>query len=120
MFRLSIPVIHVASITVAEAFYCEKLGFRKEFKNQAQPEQSDPCYMGLVRDAAYLHVSSFSGDSVAGAAINLIVDDVDRLHRELQQQGVEIAMEPTDQTWGNREMYVRDPDGNCLRFLQVS
>jgi hypothetical protein len=23
---------------------------------------------------------------------------------------------PTDQTWGMRELYVRDPDGNCLRF----
>jgi hypothetical protein len=27
-------------------------------------------------------------------------------------------MPPTDQTWGNREMYVRDPDNNKIAFLQ--
>ena len=25
---------------------------------------------------------------------------------------------PTDQTWGTREFYVDDPDGNTLRFTQ--
>ena len=27
-------------------------------------------------------------------------------------------MPPTTQTWGNREMYVRDPDNNKLAFIQ--
>jgi catechol 2,3-dioxygenase-like lactoylglutathione lyase family enzyme len=40
------------------------------------------------------------------------------LHREFRGKGVPIALSPTDQTWGTREMYVRDPDGNCLRFVQ--
>jgi len=31
-------------------------------------------------------------------------------------KGVAIAVGPVDQTWGTREMYVRDADGNCLRF----
>jgi len=46
--------------------------------------------------------------------------NVDALHRELAAKGVPIALEPTDQTWGNREMYVRDPDNNCVRFIQPS
>lgn len=25
---------------------------------------------------------------------------------------------PVDQPWGNREMYVKDPDGNSIRFVQ--
>lgn len=29
-----------------------------------------------------------------------------------------IHMEPTDQSWGAREMYVRDADGNKLAFSQ--
>jgi catechol 2,3-dioxygenase-like lactoylglutathione lyase family enzyme len=32
-------------------------------------------------------------------------------------RGVPIELPPTDQTWGNREMYVNDPDGNSLRFI---
>jgi uncharacterized glyoxalase superfamily protein PhnB len=45
------------------------------------------------------------------------VEDVDALHAELVAKGVPIDLEPTDQTWGNREMYVKDPDGNSIRFV---
>jgi hypothetical protein len=27
---------------------------------------------------------------------------------------------PTDQTWGSREMYVKDEDGNSVRFVQAA
>jgi catechol 2,3-dioxygenase-like lactoylglutathione lyase family enzyme len=74
--------------------------------------------MGLVRDDARLHVSSFSGDAVAGGVAFLLVDDVDALHEELRRKNVKIALAPTDQSWGNREMYVRDPDGNSIRFTR--
>jgi uncharacterized glyoxalase superfamily protein PhnB len=37
---------------------------------------------------------------------------------EFVAKGVPIALQPTDQTWGNREMYVKDADGNCLRFVR--
>lgn len=75
--------------------------------------------MGFVRAGVTLHASSFSGDGVAGSVVNVLVDDVDALHQEFVAQGLPIAMEPTDQTWGNREMYVRGADGNCMRFLQA-
>jgi uncharacterized glyoxalase superfamily protein PhnB len=45
------------------------------------------------------------------------VEDVDALHRELIAKGVRVELEPTDQPWGNREMYVKDPDGNSIRFV---
>jgi catechol 2,3-dioxygenase-like lactoylglutathione lyase family enzyme len=112
-------VLHVASAARAEAFCCDRLGFEKGFAYRLDPARADPCYLGLVRDQARLHVSSFAGDSVAGAAVYLLVDDVDRLHEELRANGVAIELEPTDQTWGNREMYVRDPDGNCIRFIEA-
>ena len=39
------------------------------------------------------------------------------LHEELKAKGVAIDLEPTDQSWGNREMYISDPDGNSIRFV---
>ena len=45
------------------------------------------------------------------------VEDVDELHKELKAKGVVIDLEPTDQSWGNREMYVHDPDNNSIRFV---
>jgi len=47
----------------------------------------------------------------------LIVEDVNALHLEFVAKGVQIALEPTDQSWGNREMYVTDTDGNSIRFV---
>jgi hypothetical protein len=47
--------------------------------------------MGLTRDGVELHVSSFSGDAVAGGAVFLLVRDVDALHAKLVAKGVAIA-----------------------------
>jgi uncharacterized glyoxalase superfamily protein PhnB len=51
-------------------------------------------------------------------SVAFAVDDVEALHAEFLHNGVAIHMPPTDQTWGNREMYVRDPDNNKLAFIQ--
>ena len=48
----------------------------------------------------------------------LLVDDVDALHAELVAKGIPIVLPPTDQRWGNREMYVEDADGNSIRFVR--
>ena len=55
--------------------------------------------------------------------VNLLVDNVDVLYAEFLAQGVPIAEGvpiaggPVDQTWGTGEMYVKDADGNCIRFM---
>ena len=118
MFKSAIPVLHVRSAAAAEAFYCNLLGFQRGFAYRLDESKADPCYMGLVRDDAWLHVSSFSGDGVSGGVVFLMVDDVDELHEELLSKNVAIDTEPVDQTWGNREMYVKDPDGNSIRFTR--
>jgi uncharacterized glyoxalase superfamily protein PhnB len=69
-------------------------------------------------------VPTFSGDSAVGAAVYFYVEDVDALFRRLQAAGLNtpgrpdspVEDGPVDQTWGMREFYVRDPDGNVLRF----
>ena len=49
--------------------------------------------------------------------MNLMVDNVDSLFAEFAAKNVEVDVPPVDQTWGSREMYVKDADGNCLRFI---
>jgi len=116
MLKTAIPVLHVSSSTAGEAFYCTKLGFRVESVYRPT-EAQDPCYMSLVRDGATLHLSSFRDDGVPGSLVYLVVDDVDGLHRELLGRDVPIDLSPTDQSWGNREMYVRDSDRNKIAFV---
>lgn len=111
-------MLHVSSSAAAEHFYCRQLGFAVRFSHRNDDRHADPCYLGLARDGVWLHVSSFPGDGVAGGVVNIEVDEIDRLHRDLPSKGVAIELEPTDQTWGNREMYLADPDGNSIRFIQ--
>jgi catechol 2,3-dioxygenase-like lactoylglutathione lyase family enzyme len=116
MFKFAIPVLHVSSSAAAEEFYCERLGFTQSFAYRPFGG-ADPCYMGVTRDDVELHLSSFSGDGVAGGVVFLGVQDVDELHKELLAKRVTIDLEPTEQSWGNREMYVHDADKNSIRFV---
>jgi uncharacterized glyoxalase superfamily protein PhnB len=116
MIRRAIPVLHVTNAAKALNFYHE-LGFQLEFEHHPQDASGDPCYMGISRDGVWLHLSSFAGDGAAGAVANLMVDDVDSLYSEFTAKHVHIDVPPVDQSWGSREMYVKDADGNCLRFI---
>jgi hypothetical protein len=57
-----------------------------------------------------------------------LTDDVDALFRTFRMRGLKtpgnpeapgaVHEGPIDQSWGTREFYVDDPDGNTLRFIQ--
>ncbi|MFE4590462.1 VOC family protein [Streptomyces laurentii] len=52
-----------------------------------------------------------------------LVDDVDRVHRDLAGSGsgfgsdIDVVAEPTTMPWGNRSLLVRDPDGHLVNFF---
>lgn len=117
MIRRAIPLLHVRNAEKALKFYCRGLGFQLEFEHRPEGVTTDPCYMGITRDGVWLHLSSFPGDGACGAVANLMVDDVDRFYAEFTARHVQIDTPPVDQTWGTREMYVKDAEGNCLRFI---
>lgn len=118
MIKQSVPLLHVSNAVAAQEFYCKRLGFTLEFGHGPHGSNGDPCYFGISRDGVWIILSSFSGDGVAGGVVNLVVDNVDALHAEFVAAGVTIDTPPIDQTWGTREMYVKDTDRNCLRFQQ--
>lgn len=116
--RLTVPMLHVADMKTAQAFYCEQLGFKKISEFRPHEESDNPSYVVLKRDETGLHLSSFSGDGKPGGVAVIFVDDVDALHKEFSQHGVDVGLAPVDQSWGNREMYISDMDGNQLRYTQ--
>jgi catechol 2,3-dioxygenase-like lactoylglutathione lyase family enzyme len=118
MLQAAIPVLHMANADSSHDFYCRELGFRLAAELPASDTARDPCYMVIARDNAVLHLSSHSGDSVPGSVAYIPADSVGALHAEFVARGVKIHIAPVDQTWGMRELYVRDPDGNSIRFGQ--
>lgn len=117
-FVSATPLVHITSARQAVDFYCKQLGFRVESEYRPSGPGTEPAYLVFVRDGVRLDASSFRDDGVAGHVIGFGVRDVDALHAEFTARGVTIDLTPTNQTWGNREMYLRDPDGNKLRFGQ--
>jgi catechol 2,3-dioxygenase-like lactoylglutathione lyase family enzyme len=117
MIKLAIPILHVSDPVAAEKFYCNQLGFKKTF-SYCPFGEAGPYYLGITRDDIRVHLSSFPGDGVAGNAVVLVVDNIDTLHDEFVSKKVKIDLPPTDQSWGNREMYINDADNNSIRFTQ--
>lgn len=44
------------------------------------------------------------------------VEDVDRIHAEAVELGLDVSMPPTDEPWGIREFHLRHPDGHTFRI----
>jgi uncharacterized glyoxalase superfamily protein PhnB len=117
-----IPVIHCREVKKSLAFYAGVLDFEKKY-----PEESDDEWViNLVQGDAEIQLSQHAGDGAFGCAINIRVTDVDGLFKKYLERGLDITGHenspvhrgPVDQTWGIREFYVTDRDGNTLRFGQ--
>jgi uncharacterized glyoxalase superfamily protein PhnB len=109
-----VPIIKVSDLHTALNFYCSVLGFDKNFHYRASPDGPD--YIGVSLNGHQLHLSTFSGDGKGPATIYIYVDDVDGLYARFCARGLPRDCEATNRPWGQREVYVRDPDGHTLRF----
>jgi catechol 2,3-dioxygenase-like lactoylglutathione lyase family enzyme len=113
-----VPIIRCTDIERSLSYYTKVLDF--ELLN---PESEFP-YKVLMRENQRLDLSSLSGDGVFGSRVLIVVEDVDSLYAKFIERGLDLAGKsgvhraPIDQTWGMREFYVDDPDGNTLRFAQ--
>ena len=107
------------------SFYTGVLDFERVDGGE---DVADPAYAVLARDGDRVFLSSHRGDGEFGQAIVVTTRDVDALFRKFRQRGLHtpgnpdapqhVHEGPIDQSWGTREFYVDDPDGNTLRFMQ--
>jgi catechol 2,3-dioxygenase-like lactoylglutathione lyase family enzyme len=105
----------------AISFYTRILDF--ELKEASA--SSKDWVVALINGDAELMLTSLEGDQKIGIATNVLVDNIDDLFKKYLQRGLEISDKkdspvhqgPINQSWGNREFYVTDPDGNTLRFF---
>jgi uncharacterized glyoxalase superfamily protein PhnB len=103
-------VFQVKDLASAVQFYCEVLGFEKEF-------EFGP-YAGVHLGEFYLHLCAHDTwqRPNGGGAVVVFCDEVDAYHAQLKKRGANIELAPTDEPYGMRDFVVRDPDGNVLTF----
>ena len=64
-----------------------------------------------------LSLMSEGGAGTDVPAISIEVDDVDAVHAAALRGGHEIVHPLTDEDWGVRRFYVRDPEGHLVNVL---
>ena len=103
------PVLHVPDVVATATFYRDALGFTSDF--------GDETYAVVWRDNSAIH---FVRDEGGPRGVHLFqwVKDVDAYFREILARGAEVAMEPTNQPYGIRELGVRDINGVGIVFGQ--
>ena len=117
MFVAAIPLLRASSSREALVFYRDRLGFSLRSTYCPVADAEDPAYHVLTRDGAVIHVSSFPGDGTPGATVvTIVVANIAALYAELVRSGVDVGEGILVQDWGDREIHVRDPSGNRLRF----
>ena len=118
-----IPTLKCRNMKSSVAFYTQVMDFRLADDGDLR----DPAHAILRRAGDTLCLSSHSGDGVFGQHVVVIVEDIDALFQKFLKRGLVLPERdspvhhgPTDQTWGTREFYVDDPDGNTVVFTQES
>lgn len=119
-----IPIFRCRNMKEAISFYTNVLDFKVKDPNASV----DDWVIALINEEAELILTSLEGDQKIGIAVNVLVEqDIDNLFKKYLKRGLDIADKegspvhqgPIDQSWGNREFYVTDNDGNTLRFVQL-
>jgi catechol 2,3-dioxygenase-like lactoylglutathione lyase family enzyme len=120
-----IPTVRCSSMRKSLAFYTGVLDFERV---DGDDDLNDPSFSVLSRDGDQIFLSSHRGDGAVGTVVAVMIDDVDALFRKYRERGLQtpgnpdapqhVHEGPIDQSWGTREFYVDDPDGNTLRFTQ--
>jgi predicted enzyme related to lactoylglutathione lyase len=64
-----------------------------------------------------LSLMSEGGSGTDIPALSIEVDDVDEVHTAAQRGGYAIVYPLTDEEWGVRRFFVRDPDGHLVNVL---
>jgi uncharacterized glyoxalase superfamily protein PhnB len=64
-----------------------------------------------------LSIASEGGSGTPVPDLSIEVDDVDAVYRQAAAAGHEIVYDLTDEPWGVRRFYVRDPLGKVINIL---
>lgn len=113
----AVPTLRITSYDAAVAFYVEALGFRVDWEWRHEP--GFPVTMQVSRGPLRIYLTEHEQDCALPGLVYLYVSDVDAWQAEMLARGIVAEEAPQDQPWGNREMMVRDPDGNGLCVCAV-
>jgi predicted enzyme related to lactoylglutathione lyase len=117
-YRLELIAVPVSDVDRAKSFYVDQAGFNADHDHRVSDElrfvQLTPpgsaCSIAIGTGVATTEPGSVQG-------LQLVVDDADAAHDELQSRGVAVS-DVQDFPWG-RFVFFQDPDGNGWAVQQT-
>ena len=116
-----IPLLKVSDMQAAIRHYSEVL----DFVMTCPEDTVDSPVVDLGHEEMEFQITTYESDRLFGSVIYVWVDDVDSLFSKYKGRGLNtnrpnspVHQGPIDQSWGRREFYVTDANGNTLRFCQ--
>lgn len=107
-----VPDLPSRSPANATAFYRSVLGLEVVMDHGWIVTLADP-----QRPNAQLSLMTHDETAPVLPAVSVQVDNVDAAYEAAVAEGAEVVHPLTDEPWGVRRFFVRDPDGNVINVL---
>lgn len=110
--RRAVPDIETDRFDESRAFYVDVLGFEVGMEMDWVMTFVSP-----TNPMAQIILISEDASAPVAPQMSVEVDDVDAVHAEAVRRGLEIVHPLTDEPWGVRRFFVRDPNGVVVNVL---
>jgi len=106
----------VSNLEKAAKFYEEILGLERKYEYSS--------YVGFECGGVEIGLTPklSEGQKIlpVSPSVEFLVDDVDKVSRELKKKGVKFIKELHEEPWGGKKATFTDPDGNLLEITQIN
>jgi catechol 2,3-dioxygenase-like lactoylglutathione lyase family enzyme len=107
---------YVSNLEKSEKFYKETLSLEKKYEYSS--------YVGFECGGVEIGLipKLKEGQKVgpASPSVEFLVDDVEKVYKELKNKGVKFIKELHEQPWGGKQATFTDLDGNILEIAQIN
>jgi catechol 2,3-dioxygenase-like lactoylglutathione lyase family enzyme len=115
--RRAIPNLLSGDLAASRDFYAGFLGFDVAMDEDGFTMFASPSNRTAQITVADKHTPG-QDRGVSEAQVSVEVEDVDALHDDAVRRGLEIVYPLTNEPWGIRRFFVRDPDGTVINVAQ--
>ena len=100
----------------ARSFYCDILGLEAVMDHGWIITFAAPAIDG----GPQVSIASEGGSGTAVPDLSVEVDNLEEVQQRAEKAGLKVEYGPTDEPWGVRRFYVRDPFGRLINVLRHS
>ena len=112
--RRVVPDIVSTRFDESRAFYADFLGMR-----QAMDLGFIVTFVSTSNETAQVNIvrEGDGAEPASGVALSIEVENVNQMHARAIEHGLEIVYPLTDEPWGVRRFFVRDPNGIVINVM---